>query len=391
MPDSLADRISDRLASIRDGGQKRSLRPPAGIDFCSNDYLGLSQHPRVKQAMIDGVLREGAGSTGSRLLRGDRTEFTDVERKFAAFKGAERALYFSSGYLANLAVMTTLAERDDVIFSDALNHASLIDGVRLSAADYVVFPHGDLAALENLIAEHSAEKQAIIVTESLFSMDGDRAPIQDYAALCRATDAALVVDEAHAVGVCGRHGSGLLEEAGINPNSCISINTAGKALGVSGAFVAGPSWAVDYLIQRARPFIFSTAPPPSVADALSASLDVLAAEPERRARLESRVAHLHAAVSAQGLALPCKPSHILPLVIGDNDRAVAAAEALQAQGFDVRAIRPPSVPAGTARLRITVNAMLDDKTIDRFAAALARVFREILLSSASSAVESFPA
>ena len=391
MPDSLADRISDRLASIRDGGLERSLRPPAGIDFCSNDYLGLSQHPRVKQAMIDGVLREGAGSTGSRLLRGDRTAFTDVERKFAAFKGAERALYFSSGYLANLAVMTTLAERDDVIFSDALNHASLIDGVRLSAADYVVFPHGDLAALENLIAEHSAEKQAIIVTESLFSMDGDRAPIQDYAALCRATGAALVVDEAHAVGVCGRHGSGLLEEAGIDPNSCISINTAGKALGVSGAFVAGPSWAVDYLIQRARPFIFSTAPPPSVADALSASLDVLAAEPERRARLESRVAHLHAAVSAQRLALPCKPSHILPLVIGDNERAVAAAEALQTQGFDVRAIRPPSVPAGTARLRITVNAMLDDKTIDRFAAALARVFREILLSSASSAVESFPA
>src|SRR5438128_181364 len=329
MPDSLADRISDRLASIREGGQKRSLRPPAGVDFCSNDYLGLSQHPRVKQAMIDAVLREGAGSTGSRLLRGDRTAFTDVERKFAAFKGAERALYFSSGYLANLAVLTTLAERDDVIFSDALNHASLIDGVRLSAADYVVFPHGDLAALENLIAEHSAEHQAIIVTESLFSMDGDRAPIQDYAALCRATGAALVVDEAHAVGVCGRHGSGLLEEAGINPNSCISINTAGKALGVSGAFVAGPSWAVDYLIQRARPFIFSTAPPPSVADALSASLDVLAAEPERRARLESRVAHLHAAVSAQGLALPCKPSHILPLVIGDNERAVAAAEALQ--------------------------------------------------------------
>jgi 8-amino-7-oxononanoate synthase len=281
-----------------------------------------------------------------------------------------------------------------VIFSDALNHASLIDGVRLAAADYVVFPHCDLAALENLIAEHSAEKQAIIVTESLFSMDGDRAPLQDYAALCRATGAALVVDEAHAVGVCGRRGSGLLEETGLEPDSCISINTAGKALGVSGAFVAGPAWAIDYLIQRARPFIFSTAPPPAVADALSASLDVLAAEPERRARLASRVARLHGALSAQGLALPCRPSHILPLVIGDNERAVAAAEALQAQGFDVRAIRPPSVPAGTARLRITVNAMLDDETIDRCAAALARVFKQVVLSSASSAsstVEIFPA
>ena len=384
MPDSLADRISDRLASIREDGLERSLRPPSGIDFCSNDYLGLSQHPAVKQAMIDGVARHGTGSTGSRLLRGDRAAFTDVERKFAAFKGAERALYFSSGYLANLAVLTTLAERDDVIFSDALNHASLIDGVRLAAADYVVFPHADLASLENLIAEHSAEKQAIIVTESVFSMDGDRAPLQDYATLCRATGAVLVVDEAHAVGICGRRGSGLLEEAGIDPNGCISINTAGKALGVSGAFVAGPAWAIDYLIQRARPFIFSTAPPPAVADALSASLDVLAAESERRARLASRVARLHDALSSQGLALPFGPSHILPLVIGDNDRAMAAAAALQAQGFDVRAIRPPSVPSGTARLRITVNAMLDDETIDRFAAALARVFKQVVEWSAVS-------
>ena len=384
MPDSLADRISDRLASIREDGLERSLRPPSGVDFCSNDYLGLSQHPAVKQAMIDGVVREGTGSTGSRLLRGDRTAFTGVERTFAAFKGAERALYFSSGYLANLAVLTTLAERDDVIFSDARNHASLIDGVRLSAADYVVFPHADLASLENLIAEHSAEKQAIIVTESLFSMDGDHAPLQDYAALCRATGAVLVVDEAHAVGIRGRRGSGLLEEAGIDPNGCISINTAGKALGVSGAFVAGPAWAIEYLIQRARPFIFSTAPPPAVADALSASLDVLAAEPERRARLASRVARLHDALSSRGLALPCGPSHILPFVIGDNERAVAAAAALQAQGFDVRAIRPPSVPPGTARLRITVNAMLDDDTIDRFAAALARVFKQVVEWSAVS-------
>src|SRR5437773_8231950 len=194
-------------------------------------------------------------------------------------------------------------------------------------------------------------------------MDVDRAPFQDYAALSRATGAALVVDEAHAVGVCGRHGSGLLEEAGIDPNSCISINTAGKALGVSGAFVAGPAWAIEYLIQRARPFIFSTAPPPPVADALSASLDVVAAEPERRARLASRVTRLHDALSEQGLALPCGPSHILPLVIGDNARAIAAADALQAQGFDVRAIRPPSVPPGTARLRISANALLDDETI----------------------------
>jgi 8-amino-7-oxononanoate synthase len=390
-PSGLAARTWERLQSLRDEGLERSLCPPSGIDLSSNDYLGLSTDPRLKQAMIDAVAREGVGSTGSRLLRGDRTAFTGVEQRFAAFKGTERALYFSSGYLANLAVLTTLAEQGDVIFSDALNHASLIDAVRLSNADYVIFPHADVASLEPLIAQHSAEHQAFIVTESLFSMDGDIAPLAEYAALCRATGAALVVDEAHAVGVFGERGTGVIEAAGLDPNSCVSINPAGKALGVSGAFVAGPDWAIDYLIQRARPFIFSTAAPPSVAAALTASLDIVETEPGRRARLFSRIARLHDALSAQGLALPCGPSQIVPVVIGDNARAVAAAEALQAQGFDVRAIRPPSVPPGTARLRISVNATLDDETIDRFAAALARVFRDVLLSSASSAVEGFPA
>jgi 8-amino-7-oxononanoate synthase len=389
-PQSLAARVWEKLESIRDRGLERTLRPPSGIDLSSNDYLGLSADPRLKRAMIDAIARDGVGSTGSRLLRGDRADFGDAERRFAAFKGTERALYFSSGYLANLAVMTTFAEDGDVIFSDSLNHASLIDGVRLSSADYVIFPHGDVAALEPLIAEHSAEKQAFIVTESRFSMDGDIAPLEGYIAVCRATGAALVVDEAHAVGVRGTRGSGLLEEAGIDPNSCLSINSAGKALGVSGAFVAGPEWAIEYLIQRARPFIFSTAPPPSVAAALIASLDIVEHEPDRRARLASRVTRLQSALSEQGLALPCGPSHIVPIVIGDNDRAVAAADALQAEGFDVRAIRPPSVPAGTARLRISLNALLDDETIDRFAAALADVFKKILLSSVSSAVESFP-
>jgi 8-amino-7-oxononanoate synthase len=225
-------------------------------------------------------------------------------------------------------------------------------------------------------------------------MDGDVAPLQRYADICRRTGATLVVDEAHAVGVYGARGSGLIEHLELDPNGCISINTAGKALGVGGAFVAGPAWAIEYLIQRARPFIFSTAPPPSIAAALAASLDVVAAEPERRARLASRVSRVHDALEAHGFVFPCQRSHILPVVLGDNDRALAAAGALQAEGFDVRAVRPPSVPEGTARLRISINAGLDDDTIDRFAAALSRVFREIVLASASSApsaVESFPA
>ena len=394
MPDGrLEQRVRARLASIRASRLERTLLPPSGIDFSSNDYLGLSTHPRITQAMAEAVLLDGVGSTGSRLLRGDRAAFVDVERRFAAFKGAERSVYFSSGYLANIAVLTTLAEKGDVIFSDERNHASLIDGCRLARAECVVFPHNDAEAVEGMV-RRKADTTGFLVTESLFSMDGDLAPLRRYADICRDTGATLVVDEAHAVGVYGACGSGLIEALGIDPNSCVSINTASKALGVSGAFVAGPAWAIEYLIQRARPFIFSTAPPPSVAAALSASLDVIVAEPERRATLEARVARLHDALDTHGLVFPCARSHIVPVVIGDNDRAMAAAAALQAQGFDVRAIRPPSVPPGTARLRISINAGLDDDTIDRFAAALARVFREIVLSSASSAssaVESFPA
>ena len=394
MPDDgLEQRVRARMASIRASRLERTLLPPSGVDLSSNDYLGLSTHPAVTRAMAEAVLRDGAGSTGSRLLRGERAAFADVERRFAAFKDAERALYFSSGYLANLGVLTTFAEKGDVIFSDERNHASLIDACRLSRAECVVFPHNGADAVEQAVRLKPGATY-FVVTESLFSMGGDVAPLQRYAEICRRTGATLIVDEAHAVGVYGARGSGLLEELDIDPNSCVSINTAGKALGVSGAFVAGPAWAIDYLIQRARPFIFSTAPPPSVAAALSASLDVIAAEPERRAALATRVARLHDALEAHGLVFPCARSHIVPIVIGDNDRAMAAAAALQAQGFDVRAIRPPSVPPGTARLRISINAGLDDDAIDRFAAALARVFREIVLSSASSAysaVESSPA
>ena len=391
MPDdSLETRVLARLRTIRGHRLERTLRPPSGVDLSSNDYLGLSTHPRLTQAMADAVLRDGVGSTGSRLLRGHRTAFDDVERQFAAFKGAERALYFSSGYLANLAVLTTFAEKGDVIYSDERNHASLIDACRLSRAERVIFAHNDVEALEEKVGDGNR----FVVVESLFSMDGDVAPLQRYADICRRTGATLVVDEAHAVGVYGARGSGLIEHLGLDPNGCISINTAGKALGVGGAFVAGPAWAIEYLIQRARPFIFSTAPPPAVAAALAASLDVVAAEPERRARLASRVSRVHDALEAHGFVFPCQRSHILPVVLGDNDRALAAAGALQAEGFDVRAVRPPSVPEGTARLRISINAGLDDDTIDRFAAALSRVFREIVLASASSAsaaVESFPA
>ncbi len=382
-PESLEWRVGQRLRAIREDQLQRTLVPPAGTDLSSNDYLGLANHPRLKQAMTQAIEHGGVGSTGSRLLRGDREAFTDVERNFAAFKRTERALYFSSGYLANLAVLTTLPERGDVIYSDERNHASLIDGIRLSAAGRVVFPHNDIEALACALHDRPAGGQAFVVTESLFGMDGDVPPLADYAALCRSTGAVLIVDEAHAVGCYGERGSGLIEACGIERDVCVSINTAGKALGVSGAFVAGPAWAIGYLIQRARPFIFSTAPPPSVAAALDASLEIVAQEPERRARLASRVRHLREALRAAGVPVP-DGAHIIPIVLGDNDRALLVAGQLQARGFDVRAIRPPSVAPGTARLRISVNADLPDEILDRFVDALSAALRESVPCSAAS-------
>lgn len=384
MLESLESRVGQRLRAIREDQLQRTLAPPTGSDLSSNDYLGLANHPRLKQAMTQAIEYGGVGSTGSRLLRGDREAFTDVERNFAAFKRTERALYFSSGYLANLAVLTTLPERGDVIFSDERNHASLIDGIRLSAADRVVFPHNDIEALARALDHRPARGQAFVVTESLFSMDGDVPPLADYAALCRSTGAVLILDEAHAVGCHGERGSGLIEACGIERDVCVSINAAGKALGVSGAFIAGPAWAIGYLIQRARPFIFSTAPPPSVAAALDASLEIVAQEPERRARLASRVRHLREALRAAGVPVPDAATHIIPIVLGDNDRALLVAGQLQARGFDVRAIRPPSVAPGTARLRISVNADLPDETLDRFVGALSAALRESVPCSAAS-------
>jgi len=359
-------RLRERLARIEAAGLRRTLRPPAGIDLSSNDYLGLAKHPLLMERMAQAVVAEGVGSTGSRLLRGERERFSKAEADFARFKGTARSLYFSSGYLANLAILTTFPEEGDVIFSDERNHASLIDGIRLSRAWRVIFPHNDVSALAKLLRQEAGEGQKFIVVESLFSMDGDEAPLAQYAALCREAGAALIVDEAHAVGIYGNSGSGLIEAAGIADDVFVSMNSAGKALGVSGGFVAGSEAAIQALIQSARSFIFSTAPPPALAAALEASLEVIAAEPERRARLLDLTRHLRQRLGIEGC------SQIVPVMIGDNARAVAVADEMQREGFDVRAIRPPTVPEGTARLRVSVNCGLTEGDLDRFASSLQR-------------------
>lgn len=380
----LARRIASRLDRWEQDGLLRTLRSPDGVDLSSNDYLGLARDPRLVRAFTSAAEREGVGSTGSRLLRGEREGFSAIERRFAAFKETERAVYFSSGYLANIAVLTTLPEEGDLVFSDALNHASLIDGVRLSRAKAVVVPHGDVHALATELRQRPCAGVRFVVVESVYSMDGDCAPLAELAAICRQHDAVLIVDEAHAVGVFGERGTGLIEHAGLDAGDVLSINTAGKALGVSGAFVAGPASSVDYLIQRARPFVFSTAAPPAVADAIESSLDIVRSEPWRRMRVLELAAYLRHSLAAAGVQADAGQSPIVPVRVGDNARAVAVAKRLNADGFDVRAIRPPSVPDGTARLRVSLNALLDESTLDRFARAASSAFREAGLCSAAS-------
>jgi 8-amino-7-oxononanoate synthase len=365
--EALEQRLLAGLKELDRAGLRRQLRAPSGIDFSSNDYLGLASHPLLKRRMTEAIEELGCGSTGSRLLRGERANTSAVEQRFAKFKNTDRALYFSSGYMANIAVLSVFPEDGDVIFSDASNHASLIDGMRLSRARKVIFPHNDAGALSQRMEEETRPGQKFVVTESLFSMDGDFAPLAEYAELCRKHQAALIVDESHAVGIYGDRGSGLIEECGIEHGVLASINTAGKALGVAGAFVAGPEWAIESLVQNARSFIFSTAAPPALAAALDASLDVIADEPQRRNRLLQLAAQLRAKLRIPGR------SQIIPMILGANEHATAVASMLQERGFDVRAIRPPTVPEGTARLRISVNINLSEDVLDRLAAALEEI------------------
>ncbi len=352
----------------------RTLCSPTGIDLSSNDYLGMAKHPQLVEHLIGALRQEGCGSTGSRLLRGHRERFSAVERCFSKFKRTARSLFFSSGYLANIAVLTTLPEAGDVVYSDERNHASLIDGLRLSLADCVVFPHNDVNRLEESLSKDRRSGQRFIAVESLFSMNGDFAPLVDYASLCRKYDAQLIVDEAHAVGIYGSGGNGLIDNAGVSTDVLVSINTAGKALGVAGAFVSGEDWAIDYLEQRARPFMFSTAPPPAFTEALMVSLGIITSEPERRKRLFDRVTFVREQLHQINISTPSDESQIIPILVGKNSQAVSLASKMQKDGFDVRAIRPPSVPEGEALLRVSVNSDLSEENLRRFVETLNKYF-----------------
>lgn len=370
----LPDRWSRRLAALdadrRARGRSRLIAEPKGLDFCSNDYLGLRRDPRLAEAAAQAAWTYGAGSGAARLLRGTTPLHDRLEGELAAWKGAEAALLFNTGFQANATLIPALAGAGDAVFSDALNHASLVDGCRMAKAGGAavgVFAHRDLAdlaaRLQGWRATAHADALALVVTDGIFSMDGDAADIPGLRALCDRHGALLMVDEAHASGLLGPEGAGLAALQGAAPH--LIMGTLGKALGGSGAFVCGDRALTGHLMNTCRGFIFSTALPPSSVGAALEGLRLARTEPWRREQALQRAARLRAVLGQAD-----QPSAIVPVLIGADTAAVRVAEALQAKGFDVRAVRPPTVPEGSARLRITTGAHQRDEDVDALIAAL---------------------
>lgn len=348
------------------------------LAFCSNDYLGLAAHPAIVAALQEGAARYGAGSGASHLISGHSRAHVDLEERLAGFMSphleATRAVSFCTGYMANLAVLSALAGRDAAVFSESLNHASLIDGARLSRAAVQVYPHGDVRALEGMLSSSTAAVK-VVVTDSVFSMDGDLAPLPALLDLCERHGAWLVVDDAHGFGVLGAHGRGVLEHFNLRSPYLVYMGTLGKAAGVGGAFVAAHETVIEWLVQRARPYIYTTAAPPALAHALLTSLDLIEG-PEgsrRRAHLRDLIGRLKNELDLTCWRQPHSDTAIQPLIIGRNDEALEVAAALYEQGLWVPAIRPPTVPAGTARLRITLSAAHTGEDIAQLTAALNRL------------------
>jgi len=383
------DWIDAELAALESRGLRRSIETisPAQaavvevagrrlVNLCSNDYLGLASDPRLVRAAIQATERAGAGSGAARLVAGDLPVHGELERRLASFKGAEAALLFSSGYHANLGVIAALAEREDEVFSDRLNHASIVDGCLLSRATLRRYPHRDAGALDDLLRASRARRK-LVVTDAVFSMDGDAAPLAEIADVCGRHGAMLHVDEAHSTGVLGPTGAGLAEALGVTHRVDVLMGTLGKALGSFGAFVCGEPRLRELLVSRARTFIFTTALPPAACGAALAALDVLRDEPSRRERLMALFGRMKAGLEALGFPLPTVVAPIFPVVLGDERLALEASRRLRERGFFVRAIRPPTVPAGTSRLRVTLTAGHDEAQVDGFLGALAEVLREL--------------
>ncbi len=344
--------------------------------MASNNYLGLATHPALKRAAIQATERFGVGAGAARLVSGTLPPHEELETALAKFKGTAAALVFGSGYLANLGVIPALIGTGGLILADRLCHASLIDGCRLSGAGFRVYRHNDVAHLKSLLAKRPSKRDTVIVTEGVFSMDGDLAPLPELIELADRYGARLFVDDAHGTGVMGAQGRGTIEHFGLDDRIPFHMGTLGKALGTSGAYVAGPAVLIQYLINTARTFLFATAPPPATAAATIAALRVLQAEPERRTRLWNNRNYLHAGLKDLGFRLTGSASPILPIIIGEAQQTVAMADRLLELGVYAPAIRPPTVPKETSRIRVTVTSEHSRAQLDRALAAFRQAGRE---------------
>lgn len=381
-----ADFIAAELQSVKDAGLYRQLRLVDGdqgatltldgrevINFSSNNYLGIANHPALAAAAKKAIDRYGCGSGASRLISGNMTLHEQLETRLAQFKSTEAALVFNSGFQANVGILSTLTDKGDVILSDSLNHASIIDGCRLSKAQTLVYAHADLDALEAALKKAASARRRLIVTETVFSMDGDEAPLAGIVGLAEKYDAMVMVDEAHGTGVFGANGAGAVAKLGLAPRVLVQMGTLGKALGGFGAYVAGSRALCDLLINRCRSFIFTTSLPPAVMAMALAAIDLVQNEPQRRETLQQNCRKLKQGLSRLGFELGRSESPILPLIVGDAGRCMALSAALLDRGVFAQGIRPPTVPTGTSRLRITVMATHSDEQIE----TALKVFEEV--------------
>ncbi len=381
LPEALAHREREHLMRHRRVAES-ACAPEMRIDgkaligFCSNDYLGLANHPKVIEAFTAAAQQYGVGSGASHLVTGHHRSHHALEEELAAFLQRPRALLFSTGYMANLGVMSALMGRNDTIIEDKLNHASLIDGAQLSGAKLQRFVHNDMPGLVQRLQSANEASRTLVAVDGVFSMDGDIAPLPEIVAAAKAKNAWVMVDDAHGVGVIGNNGRGVCEHFGLGVDDVpVLMCTLGKALGTFGAVVAGSDTLIDTLVQFARTYIYTTALPPAIAEATRASLQVLQAEPERREHLHARVMQFRQGVEQLGLNAIDSPSAIQLLLVSDSERALQVSAALEARGILVAPIRPPTVPAGSARLRITFSASHTEQQVNRLLEALAEVMR----------------
>jgi glycine C-acetyltransferase/8-amino-7-oxononanoate synthase len=388
--------IAERLAELEQLGLTRRLRMVSGpqgptvlldgkpvLLLCSNNYLGLADHPRVREAAADAAMRWGVGAGASRLVSGTMTIHRRLEERLADFKRSEACLLFGSGYLANLGVIGALAGRGATIFSDELNHASIIDGCRLSRAEVVIYRHRDVEHLEWSMHRHNGREGRLIVTDSVFSMDGDVAPLEDIVEVASVHGARLVVDEAHATGNLGPEGRGAVADAGLEGEVDVVIGTLGKALGSYGAYACASAETVRYLINTARSLIFSTAPPPPAVAGALAALELLRERPHRVARLRANARVLRRELAAEGFPVADVEMHIVPLIVGEERAAMRLCQEAIERGVFAQAIRPPTVPAGTSRLRLTVMASHTPSELRMAAGVLGALARELQLEPAA--------